>query len=374
MPVTYPESWSTIRAVLGHDWLTGMRGGERVLDILCEGFPDAPLLTLVHNPAAVSRTINRHRIISSWLQHIPGITRTYRRYLPLFPHAVNHIRVPQADLLISTSHCVAKSLRPPPGTRHMCYCFTPMRYAWLFYEEYFGRNPIKAILAKPMLAALRAWDRKTAARVDRFVAISRHVRDRIERFYRREADVVYPPVNTDYCRPNGKPPEGFDLVVSALVPYKRVDLAVRAYNESGRKLKIVGSGGQFEALKAMASKNVQILGWLPDDDVLDLYQRCRLLVFPGEEDFGIVPVEAQACGRPVVAYGRGGALETVKDGRTGVHFHDQSTAALNDAVQRCSGLAWDPDVIRKHAQTFGIPAFIDGLAGSIERTLALGKK
>ncbi|MBN1558079.1 MAG: glycosyltransferase, partial [Lentisphaerae bacterium] len=229
---------------LAHDWLTGMRGGERVLELLCRQYPDAPLYTLIHNRSAVSDLINAHCVHTSFLQSVPGIMAHYRRYLPLFPAAVARMPAADADLLISTSHCVAKSLRVRPGGRHVCYCFTPMRYAWTFYEDYFGRNPLKALCVKPLLAALRRWDRRTAARVDHFVAISRHVRDRIRRFYGRDADVVYPPVNTDLWTPGPDPAQhqGFDLVVSALVPYKRIDLAVRAYTASGYPLKIVGSG------------------------------------------------------------------------------------------------------------------------------------
>lgn len=368
---TFPENWPHVSAGLCHDWLTGMRGGERVLELLCEGFPEAPLYTLLANPAAVSETIRRHPIQTSWLQHIPHITTHYRNCLPLFPAAIRNLHPAPVDLMISTSHCAAKSIRTPPQTRHLCYCFTPMRYAWTFYDEYFGANPAKALLAKPLLAALRRWDRRTAARVDRFVAISNHVRKRIESFYGCAADVVYPPVDTLRCTPGTtRKHAGFDLIVSAMVPYKRVDLAIAAYTQLGYPLKVVGIGSMLPGLKAAAGDNITFLEWQSDAAILELYRNCRMLVFPGEEDFGIVPLEAQACGRPVVAYGRGGALETIVDGQTGLFFETQHVEALIDAVDRCAAREWDPQTIRHHAERFNITNFLTGLANSLQRCLA----
>ena len=366
----YPADWATLNVVLCHDWLTGMRGGERVLEILCDAFPKAPIYTLLHYPAAVSTTINRHPVHASWLQRLPGMQRNYRHWLPLFPSAIEDFQVPEGeDLVISTSHCVAKGIRPPPLTRHLCYCFTPMRYAWLFQAEYLGRNPVKRLLAAPLLAWLRRWDRRTLCRVDRFVALSRHVQERIRKFYDREADVVYPPVAADYWTPDGQPPADFDLVVSALVPYKRIDLAVAAYNRLGRPLKIVGVGTELPRLRALAGPNIEFLGWQPDERVRDLYRRCRALIFPGEEDFGLVPLEAQACGRPVVALARGGLLETVRDGVTGVFFQQQTADDLRRAVEDCHARSWDSAAIRAHAEQFSPAAFVAGLAASIAKTL-----
>ena len=358
-PSPYPLEWRKWRVALCHDWLNGMRGGERVLEILCRGFDRARVYTLLHKPEAISPVINEHSITTSFLQRIPGIHRFYRLFLPLMPAAIRAMDMYDADLLVSTSHCVAKGLRPPHRrTRHLCYCFTPMRYAWLFHEEYFGANPLKRALLSPVLSWLRKWDYAASDRVDSFVAISRTVRDRIRAFYGREADVVYPPVNTDFFRPNGKPPEDFDLIVSALVPYKKVDLAVRAYRKLNRKLKIIGAGTEFRKLKALATPNVEFLGRLSDDQVLDYTQRCRLLVFPGEEDFGIVPVEAMACGRPVVAFGRGGVTETVIHGLTGLFFSEQTEAALAEAVTQAGAAGWDAEQIRQRAEEFSIPRFI----------------
>jgi glycosyltransferase involved in cell wall biosynthesis len=357
------------KVALAHDWLTGMRGGERVLERLCARYPAAAIHTLIHHAPAVSDRINSHPIHTSFLQRIPGIARSYRNFLPLYPAAVGAMSRPQADLLISTSHCAIKSLPTHPDTRHLCYCFTPMRYAWTFYTDYFGRNPIKAVVIKPILAALRRWDRRTAGRVDRFVAISAHVRERIRRFYGLEADVVHPPVDTAYWTPGPAPQthDGYDLVVSALVPYKRVDLAVRAYTRAGLPLKIVGSGRAYDALCALAGPTVSMLGRQPDHTLRDLYRGCRCLVFPGEEDFGIVPLEAQACGRPVVAYGVGGVRETVRPDETGIFFAEQSEDALLDAVSRAAAVRWDPGAIRAHAARFGCAPFEAGLSACIEK-------
>ncbi len=362
------------RVILAHDWLTGMRGGERVLETLCQAFPAAPIYTLLYRPDRVSDAIRRHPVTASWLQHVPGIGRAYRYFLPLFPGAIERLRPVPADLLISTSHCVAKGVRPPPGALHVCYCFTPMRYAWMFHEEYFGTHPLKRAVLNPCLRRLRDWDRAASDRVHHFVALSRHVRDRIRRFYGREADVVHPPVRTDFWTPapgNARPEyPTYDLVVSALVPYKRINLAVRAYTRLGFPLRVVGTGPEFRSLRREAGPNVVFLGRRSDHDLRDLYRQCRLLVFPGEEDFGLVPVEAQACGRPVVAFARGGALETVEEGRTGVCFREQSVESLLGAVETAAAARWDPAAIRARAERFNEQAFLDGLAASLARAAA----
>ena len=371
MNVKIPESWSILNVVLSHDWLTGMRGGERVLALLCDGFPGAPIFSLIHNRAAISETINRHPVTTSWLQHVPGIMKGYRYYLPFFTAAVERMRPPEADLLISTSHCIAKGLQPKPGTKHLCYCFTPMRYAWLFYDEYFGGNPLKKAMIKPLLGSLRDWDQRTAERVDVFVTLSRHVQARIRRFYGRDANVVYPPVDVDFYTPAQGGHDGFDLIVSALVPYKRIDLAVCAYNRLGYPLKIVGTGTEYDALKNIAGPNVEFLGWQSDEANRELYRRCRCLIFPGEEDFGIVPVEAQACGRPVVAYGQGGALESVVENVTGVFFREQTEGALLAAIETCAGHEWNSSTIQRNAKRFSPQEFINGMDRNIRLCLNL---
>ena len=360
---------SRLRVALCHDWLVGMRGGERVLEVLCRRFPDAPIYTLVSHPSALTTTIREHEIRESLLRRLPAATTKYRLYLPLMPAAMEAFRPVDADLVLSTSHCVAKGLRVRPGARHLCYCFTPMRYAWLFFEEYFGRNPVRRMLLKPVLAGLRRWDRLSARRVDMFVAISQHVRDRIRRFYGRDAEVVYPPVDTDFWTPGTGVSGEYDLVVSAMVPYKRVDLVVNAYNRSGRQLKVVGSGPLLDILTEGARSNIEFLGWVGNDELRELYRGCRCLVFPGEEDFGLIPVEVQACGRPVVALDRGGATETVVNGLTGCLFAHQTCDSLNEAVERCHCASWDAAAIRLNAERFRTERFLAEMEQCIESCL-----
>lgn len=413
---TFPAEWQNLKVILAHDWLTGMRGGERVLEILCRAFPRSPIYTLFYNPDAVSDIINRHPVKTSWLQNVPGILKYYRNFLPFFPSAMESLRADgPADLVISTSHCVAKGLIAPPGARHLCYCFTPMRYAWVFYDEYFGNNPLKKALLTPILGRLRQWDKTSSARVDYFATISKHIQKRIKDFYGRDADVVYPPVNLEFWKPElirppkeatfsqvgrdslvppelsgqtGSPalpqrieipmpehgfsdqPHGhYDLVVSALVPYKRIDLAVKAYRKLGYQLKIVGTGTETAKLKAIAGNNIEFLGHVSDDRLLELYRHCRALIFPGEEDFGLVPIEALACGTPVVAYAKGGVLETVVNGVSGIFFDEQNEEALIDAVGRCAATKWNYSAIRKNAGRFSEEKFINGLSLNIKRCL-----
>jgi glycosyltransferase involved in cell wall biosynthesis len=329
------------RIVLVHDWLTGMRGGEKCLEVLCRRWPHAPLYTLLHRAGSVSPTIEDRPLRTSFLQRLPQVQRYYRFLLPLMPLAANW-RLPPCELVVSLSHCVAKAAQPPRGVPHVCYCFTPMRYAWHMRASYFGATPVpglKARLVDRLLERLRRWDRQTAERVTHFVAISRTVQRRIRECYGRDSTVIYPPVDTDFYCPAAVPREDYFLVVSAFAPYKRLDLAVEACNRLGRHLVVIGTGQHGAQLRSLAGPTVHFLGWQPDDVIRGHLQRCRALLFPGEEDFGIVPLEAQACGAPVIAYGRGGATETVippgsRREPTGMWFEEQSPECLADALQR----------------------------------------
>lgn len=372
----FAEKWRGLKVVLAHDWLLNMRGGERVLERLCEAFPQAPILTLFHRRGAVSPAIERHKILVSPLQSLPGALKYYRMLLPLFPWAVKRLRPPPADLVISTSHCAAKAVMAPPAAKHLCYCFTPMRYIWLFRSEYFGACSLKRMLLNPVLDMLCRWDRVSCDRVDMFVALSENVKNRIRLFYGRDARVVYPPVDTEYWtpKPTTAPPSqqpAYDLVVSALVPYKRIDLAIAAYNRMDAKLVIVGDGKELTRLRAMAGPNIEFKGRLPDEQIRELYRNARFVIFPGEEDFGLVPVEAQACGTPVIALGRGGTLETVETGVSGVFFDEQTPDALIQAVRRAESMQWDSSAIRKNTEKFSVPAFFAGLSECIEECLSL---
>ena len=363
-----------MRVAIVHDWLTGMRGGEKVLQALCERYPDADIFTLVHRRGSVSPTIERHRIRTSFLQQLPFGTTRYRQYLPLMPYAIEQFDLDGYDLVVSTSHCVAKSAVVPGRARHLCYCFSPMRYAWDQFDAYFGPSRVGSFASRtvyrPVLARLARWDARTAVRVHRFVAISGHVAARIRRYYNREATVLYPPVDTTFYRPSDVQPGGHLLVVSALVPYKRIDLAVDACRQVGVPLRIVGTGPERDALERQAGPSATFLGWLSDEAIRDEYRQARAVLLPGEEDFGIAPLEAQACGRPVVALGRGGALETVEDGRTGVLFDAATTESLVGALERLAAMPVDPAAIRRHAERFSRERFEAEMTAVIDDTRA----
>jgi glycosyltransferase involved in cell wall biosynthesis len=364
-----------MKVALAHDWLTGMRGGEKVLEVLCEIFPEADLFTLCHRPGTVSAVIERHRITTSFIQRLPRADTHYRLYLPLFPLAVRGLDLSGHDLVISASHCVAKAVVPPRGARHLCYCFSPMRYAWDQFDAYFGPERVGPLqsrwLYRPVLGWLGRWDAATAGRVDRFVAISRHVAERIRRYYNRDATIVYPPVDTVFYHPAAVPAEGHVLIVSALVPYKRIDLAIDAAARVGVRLRVVGQGPERARLERLAGDlgaPVEFLGWRTDEDIRDEYRKALAVLLPGEEDFGIVPLEAQACGRPVIAYARGGALETVVGGDTGVFFREATGASLAAAIGQLAALRIDPARIRAHAERFSRSRHVAALRAVIDET------
>lgn len=358
-----------MRVALVHDWLNGMRGGEKILEVLCELFPDAVLHTLLLDRTRLSPTIAGMEIRTSLLQRLPLHRTHYRYYLPLFPRLIEGFDLRGFDLVISTSHCVAKGARPPRGARSLCYCLTPMRYVWYFGEEYFGSWGWKRALLKPAFAYLKRWDVSSAERVDRWLAISETVAARVRKVYHKAAGVLYPPVDARFYTPAGDA-GCYYLAVSALVPYKRLDVAVRAFNELCLPLKIVGEGPERARLEALSGPGIEFLGWRPDEEVRDLYRGCRGFVFPGEEDFGITPLEAQACGRPVIAFGRGGALETVRDGETGIFFPAQEPAELAEAVRRAERMRFDPAAARANAERFDRPRFKEGLKRWIGRAAA----
>ncbi len=386
------------RVALIHDWLTGMRGGERCLEALCELFPEADLFTLLHVKGSVSEAIERRRIFTSAIQAMPLAASRYRYYLPLFPWAVERFALDDYDLILSGSHCVAKGVRPPPHSLHIAYVYTPMRYIWDLHEAYVGpgrMGPLSRPLLRAIASRLRRWDIESNRRVHHFAAISHHVADRIRRHYGRVAEVIYPPVETARFYVTGRTDDYF-LAGGAFAPYKRIDLAIRAATRSGRRLVVVGDGQEGPRLRQMAGPTVEFVGRRPDDEVAVLLSRCRALIFPGEEDFGILPVEAMACGRPVIAYGKGGVTETViplngsrfhdshsgleesssqapETGRsergapTGIFFHEQTVEALMGAIQlyERSVDRFDPEALRAHALTFDRSIFEKRIAAFV---------
>ena len=363
------------RIALVHDWLTGMRGGEKALLELCRLFPSAEIHTLLWNRGSVHPEIESRVRQTSFLQKLPRSATAYRNYLPLFPAAVRSLSIRDVDLIVSSSHAVAKGVRVPCEVPHVSYIYTPMRYLWDETGNYFrfggGRRGKRLALA---LAApyLRRFDLKTASSVDHFVAISDTVRRRIERVYGVGATVIPPPVDTDFYCPADQPTEGdYYLVVSSLEPYKRIDLAVEAFRRLPRPLLVAGSGSQEKELRRLGGERIRWLGHVTDEKLRGLYRNCRALVFPGIEDFGIVPVEAQACGKPVICCGRGGATETVVDGQTGLHFWPQHPDALVEAVRRFEMLSWDSQATRDQSLRFSSLHFRDKMKKFLGLTLGL---
>jgi glycosyltransferase involved in cell wall biosynthesis len=352
-----------------------MRGGEKVLVSLARLFPQAPIFTLLHVKGSLWPELEARDIRTTFLQRLPDVERRYRQYLPLFPAAVAAMDLAGYDLVVSSSHCVAKGVRVDEGALHLCYCHTPMRYVWDRYDDYFGPGrvgaPARWII--PVVAeGLRAWDVATAGRVRRYVANSRHVAGRIRRYYGREAVVIPPPVDADFFTPSHGNGHGgaFDLVISALAPYKRLDLVLEAYRGTGRPIKIVGSGPEEDRLRSLAPAEAEFLGKVDDTALRDLYRRCRAVLMPGVEDFGIVPLEAMACGKPAIAFAEGGGAETVVQGETGVLFHEPTAKALRAAVDSLGGLRFNTATLRARAEAYSRPVFEARFRTFVEDALA----
>jgi glycosyltransferase involved in cell wall biosynthesis len=344
-----------LRVAIVHYWLVNHRGGEKVLEEICKLFPTADIYTLMYDPEKVSPLIRSRRIFTSFLN---PFKKFYRTLLPLMPMALESFDLRGYDLVISSESGPARGVLTSSKTRHFCYCHTPMRYLWELYPAYrkeLGSAIQRAALA-PLATALRTWDYSTAARVDGFMANSRNVRQRIWKTYRRTARVVYPPVAIDRFR--HEPPEEYFLIVSEMVPYKRLDYALELFSLSGRNVKVVGDGPEYSRLRRLASSNVEFCGRVPDEQLTDLYARCRAFVMPGEEDFGITMVEALASGKPVVALAKGGASEIVQDD-CGVLYPEPRPSSLGAALKRFdhSELFFKPDVLQGRASRFSEAAF-----------------
>lgn len=367
------------RIVFVHDWLTGMRGGEKCLEALCQLYPNAQLYTLLHKKGALSPAIEKLNPQTSWLGKLPKVHAYYRYLLPFMPGAIESLRIPDCDMVVSLSHCVAKGVTVPNGAKHLSYCFTPVRYAWQLRDEYFGgaeKPSLKKRVAAPILDRIRNWDKNSSDRVDHFVAISRTIQNRIRECYNRPSSVVHPPVDTEFYQPTSTTREDYYLVVSAFAPYKRIDLAIAACKALGKKLVIIGTGQDESRLRSLAGPDTHFLGWQSDDAIRDHLCKARALLFPGFEDFGIVPVEAQACGTPVIALGMGGATETVlglgdsKD-PTGVFFPEPASESLIQAIQTFERVkeSFHPGSARKQAMQFSLGHFQQGMIREIQQLL-----
>ena len=357
---TFPVGplWGERRVAISHDWLLSRRGAERLLKALLCGTSPTPLYTLFFDPRSIDSAFLRHRVRAARLNWLPGVNRYYRYLLPLFPAGIKSLRVEDAEILISIHHSVAKGIPHNSNTLHICYCLTPMRYLWephLYGDTLLRswRGDLMRLLSK----RLKAWDLQVNRYVDRFVAISRTIQDRIKTIYGRSSELIYPGVDLDFFRPSFGARESFYLMVSALVPHKRVDIAVEAFRRNGRRLYIAGVGPLRKKLERMSGENTKFLGWVSDDQLRDLYRRATALIFPGFEDFGLVPVEAQACGCPVIGLGHGGLTETVTEPQSGVLYREPTAAALLDAVEEFERRRFHPHEVRSAVEGFSIPRF-----------------
>jgi len=349
-----------LKAALVHDWLNQMGGAENVLERLVELFPEAPVYTSMYGPDLMPPDYRSWDIRTSFMQHLPGVMSHHQVYMPLYPPAFRSFDLRGYDLVLSNKSGFCHGVRTEPGTVHICYCLTPTRFLWM-YDSYRQRENIRPLADATMrclLSLLRRWDYAAAQRVHHFIAISTAVQERIRRFYGRLSAIIYPPVDTERYTPSGEPLGDYYLVVGRLIPYKRIDLAVRAFTQLGLPLVVVGDGRDRAKLEAMAGPNVIFRGRLAyGQELLSLYRRCRAFIFPGLEDFGIAPVEAQAAGRPVIAYGGGGALDTVQEGSTGTFFHEQTPEALAAAVRAFDPADYDPVACRASAERFSVEEF-----------------
>ena len=357
------------KIALVHDWLTGMRGGEKCLEVLCELFPDADLYTLIHQKGELSDTIEAMPIHTSFVQHLPFGLKRYRHYLLLFPTAIEQFDFSAYDLIVSSSHCVAKGVKHDDSAYHISYVHAPMRYVWDQFNTYFRHSrtslPVR-IGAELIRPYLQRWDRNTAKRVDTFLCNSDNIRKKIVEYYGRESQVIYPPVDLTHFKP-GDTKTGYYLMVGAFAPNKRVDLAVEAFNQLKLPLKISGSGQDEEYCRSIAGANIEFLGTLSNEKLLEVYQQARALVFPGEDDFGITPLESQACNTPVIAFASGGALETVTE-QTGVFFAEQNVEALIEAVEKMerSWKSFAPEAFQLQTSRFDRGQYKEQMAHAIE--------
>lgn len=355
------------KVALVHDFLVKMGGAERVLEVFANIYPDAPIYTLLFDRAVCGKVFPEERVRTSFLQKAPEFLRKRQRYLlPLMPRAIESFDLSGFDLVISSSNAFAHGVLTPSNAKHICYCHSPMRYAWDYAHQYIKEQkmgPVKGYLVERMMRYIRMWDQVSADRVDRYIANSKHVRNRIRKYYRQDAAVLYPPVATTHFKPQKEHGDYF-LIVAALTPFKKIDLAIQLFNKIGKRLIVIGGGAQYEFLKSIAGPTVDVIGRKEDSSVRAYVQNCRAFIMPNEEDFGIAPVEAMAAGKPVLAYGRGGALETIIPGETGEFFYKQTIESMEDGIGRMivNEPKYDAEKIHMHACRFAHRHFTEGWA------------
>jgi glycosyltransferase involved in cell wall biosynthesis len=359
-----------MRVALIHDWLNGMRGGEKVLEALLDLYPGATIHTLFHEPGRVSSFIESHPIVTSWLNRIPGVYRHYRHLLPLFASAAESFDLSDFDLVISSSHAVAKAVHARRA-KHFCYCHTPMRYVWDAEDDY-RAGPIRRLALHSVRGRLQRLDCEAAARVDHFIANSRFVRERIQSYYGRDAAVIHPPVDTRFFTPSQTDRDDFYLAAGALVGYKRFDLIIEAFKRLGRKLIVAGTGEELRRLRKMATSNIDVCGWVSDETLRGLYRTARALVVAARDDFGITSVEAQACGCPVIAFGAGGSVEIVQDGINGILFAEQNVEDIVQAVRRFETNEWTQERVRTQVEKYSRETFQARIRKFIEERSGIG--
>lgn len=356
-----------MKLALVHDYLNQRGGAEKVVEVLHQIYPTSPIYTSIYLPEKMPAVFKEMDIRTSFMQQLPFLDSHFKKYLLLYPYAFESFDLNEYDVILSSSSSWAKGIITKPKTCHICYCYTPMRWVWN-YDEYVQRENFGWLTRKTLPLAIRRlekWDRETINRVNHYIAISKNVAERIKRLYRREAEVIYPPVETERFFISSEI-EDYYLIVSRLNTYKRIDLVIGVFNDLKKPLKIIGDGPYRRALQKMAKKNIEFLGKVSDEELAEYYSKCRALIFPGEEDFGIAPVEAQASGRPVIAYARGGALETVIEEETGLFFREQTTKALKQAIKNFERMSFYPQLIRKNAQRFDKTIFMKRIKNFVE--------
>ncbi|MBM9579239.1 glycosyltransferase [Leptospira sp. 201903070] len=364
-----------MKVAIIHDWLNGMRGGELVLDSLFKIYPSADLFTLFYTPGKLNPRIEQRKITTAFTNNLPFKDSKYRWYLPLFPTAIESLDLKGYDLVISSSHCVAKGVITDPDSVHFSYVHSPMRYVWDLYYDYFpSRKGLKFFAFELISNYLRTWDAASSSRVDSFWSNSEFVARRIQKFYRRESKVIFPPCLPEKWKVVSEKKDDFYLIVSAFAPYKRIDLAIEAFRKNGKRLVLIGGGQEFKKLTSHLPKNIEVLPHLKREEVLEYYKKAKAFIFPGMEDFGIAPVEAQAYQTPVIAFGKGGALETVVSGKTGIFFQEQSVESLNEAIDRADRISWKTADFQKNVSRFTEEKFIIEIQKQVENRMRTPRK